>query len=64
MVSVKTSNFTLVSFKAAYHANPATEGNFAGSSSYMLIHIFVKLSSTSANNNVSIFELWNLNFVL
>ena len=41
-ISVKRSNFALVFFKAACHANPAAEGNFAGSSSYILIHIFLK----------------------
>ena len=31
-ISVKRSNFTLVFFKAACHADPGTERNFAGSS--------------------------------
>ena len=51
-MSVERSNFILVFFKAAYHANPGAETNFAGSSSYILIHIFLKFSKTSANNNV------------
>ena len=53
-ISVKRSNFTLVFFKAAYHANPGAEKNFAGSSSYIPIHIFLKFSNTSVNNNVSL----------
>ena len=39
-ISVKRSNFTLVFFKAACRANPGAERNFAGSSSYILRHIF------------------------
>ena len=41
-ISVKRSNFNFVFFKAAYHANPGTERNFAGSSSYNLRLIFLK----------------------
>ena len=51
-MSVERSNFILVFFNAAYHANPGAETNFAGSSSHILIHIFLKFSKTSANNNV------------
>ena len=47
-MSVKRSNFTLVFFKAACHANPGAERNFAGSSLYILIHIFLKFSNKSA----------------
>ena len=53
-ISVKRSNFTLVFFKAACHAKPGAEKNFAGLSSYILIHILLKFSNTSANNNVSL----------
>ena len=44
----------MVFFKAACHANPGGEINFEGSSSYILRHIFLKFSNTSANNNVSL----------
>ena len=40
-MSVKRSRFTLVFFKVACHANPGAERNFAGSSLYILIHIFL-----------------------
>ena len=40
--------------KAACHVNPGAERNFAGSSSYNFIHIFLKFSNTSANGNVSL----------
>ena len=52
LISVKRSNFTLVSFEAACHANPGTEGNFAESSFYISRHIFRKFSNTLSNNNV------------
>ena len=51
-ISTKRSNFTLVFFEAACHANPEAERNFAGSSSYIFVHIFLKFSNTSANNEV------------
>ena len=51
-MSVKRSNFTLVFFKAACHANPGAERNFAGSSSYISTQIFQKFSNTSADNDV------------
>ena len=41
-------------FIAAYHSDPGAERNFAGSSSYILIKIFLKFLNTSANNNVSL----------
>ena len=40
LISIKRSNFTFVFLKVAYHANQGAERNFAGSSSYVLIHIF------------------------
>ena len=52
-ISLKRSNFTLVFFKAACHANPGAERSFAGSSSYISRHIFLKFSNASANNKVS-----------
>ena len=51
---VKRPDYSLVFFKAARHANPRPERNFEGSSSYNLRHIFLKFSTTSANNNVSL----------
>ena len=53
-ISLKRSNFTLVFFKAASHANPGAERNFERSSSYILIHIFPKFPNASANNNVTL----------
>ena len=49
---VKRSNFTLVFVKAACHGNAGAKKNSAGSSSYILRHIFLKFSNLSANNNV------------
>ena len=51
-ISVKRFKFTLVFFKAVYHANPRAEKKFAGLSIYILKHIFRKFSNTPANNNV------------
>ena len=51
LISVKRSNFTLVFFKAACYANAGAEKNRAGSSSYIIRHISLKFSNTSANNN-------------
>ena len=45
-ISVERYNFTLVFFKAAYHANPGAERNFAESFSYILRYIFRKFSYT------------------
>ena len=53
-ISVKRYNFTLIFFKAACYAYPEAERNFAGSSFYILIQIFLKLSNISANNNLSL----------
>ena len=54
LISVERSNFTLALLKAAWHANPGAERNFAGSSSYTLRGIFLKFSNTPANSNVSL----------
>ena len=51
-ISVKISNLTLVFLKAACHANSGAEQNFAGSSSSILRHIFLKFSDTCAVNTV------------
>ena len=53
-ISVKRSNFTLVLFKAAFHAKTGAVRKRAGSSSYILRHIFLKFSNTSASNNASL----------
>ena len=53
-ISVKRSNFFIVFFKATCHTNQGTERNFAGSSSYILRHIFRNFSNASANNNASL----------
>ena len=53
-ISVERSNFHLVFFEAACHANPGVERNFAGSSPYILKHKFRKFSNTPDNNNVSL----------
>ena len=49
-IAVKISNFTLVFLKPC-NANLGADKNFARSSSYILRHIFLKFSNTSANNN-------------
>ena len=51
-ITVTRFNFTFVFLKAACHANPGAEKSFAGSSSYILRHIFLEFSNTSANNNI------------
>ena len=52
-ISIKRSSFTLVFLKAASHANPGAERNFAGSNSHILRDIFRKFSNTSDNSNLS-----------
>ena len=42
-ISVNRSNFTLVFFKAACHANPQAKKNLAGSSPNILRQIFQKI---------------------
>ena len=60
-ISVKRFNFTLAFLKAACHANPGAERNYAWSSLYILRDIFVKFSNTSGNNNVSLwtYKSWS-----
>ena len=53
-ISGKRSNFALIIFKAGCHVNPGAERYFAGSSSYIIRRIFLKISNTQANNNVSL----------
>ena len=38
----------------AYHANPGTDKKWAGSSSYILIRLFLKCWNIFASNNVSL----------
>ena len=45
-MSVKRSNFNLVFFKAACHANPGAVRKQVRSSSYISRHIFQKFSDT------------------
>ena len=52
--SVNKSNFTLMIFNSACHANPGAITKLSGSSSYISRHIFRNFSNTSANNNVSL----------
>ena len=52
LISVKRSNFTLVFFKAACHANPGAVRKQTGSGSHISRQIFHKFSNISANNNV------------
>ena len=51
-ISVKRYNFALVFFKAASHANPGADRNFAGSSFYVSLHILLNFSNKYPNNNV------------
>ena len=52
-LSVNNSNSTLVFFKHACHANPGADKKWAGSSSYISMHLSLKFSNTSASNAVS-----------
>ena len=51
---VNNFNFIPVFFKQACHANSGANKKWAGSSSYISIHLFLKVSKTSASNNVSV----------
>ena len=53
-LSVNNSNFTSVVFKQACHDNPGADKKYAGSSSYISKHLFLKFSNTSASNEVSL----------
>ena len=59
-ISIKRSNFTLAFSKAACHAYPGAERNFAGSNSYILSQTFLKFSNTQANNIVlhGVYKSW------
>ena len=52
--SVKSSNFISVFLKHACHANPVADRKWAGSSSYISMHLFLKFSNTSASDDVSL----------
>ena len=45
--SVNNSNFISVYLKQACHTNPGADRKWAGSSSYISIHLFLKFSNTS-----------------
>ena len=48
------SNFTPTIIKQACHANPGADKKWAGSISYVSIHLFLKILNTSAGNNVTL----------
>ena len=52
-LSVNNSNSTVVFFKQSCHACPGADKKWAGSSSYLSMHLSLKFSNTSASNNVS-----------
>ena len=52
-ISVNSSNFTNVFFKAAFHTNLGAQRSFAGSKWTIFDNVFVKFSKTSAKSNVS-----------
>ena len=52
LIPLKRSNFNLVFFRTACHANPGADIKFTGSSLCISRHIFRKFSNSSANNNV------------
>ena len=41
LISIISSNFTPAFFKQACHANPSADRNWAGSSSYISIHLIL-----------------------
>ena len=51
---VNNSNFTPAFSKQACYAIPEADKKSAGSIIYILIHLFLKLLNTSANNNASL----------
>ena len=51
-MSVNNSKFTPVFLKQACHAYPDADKEWAGSSSYISIHLSLKFSNISASNNV------------
>ena len=51
-IFVNSSNFTPAFSKQACYANPGADKKWAESSSYILIHLFLSFSNTSASNNV------------
>ena len=55
-MSVNNSNFNSVSFKAAFHANPGADRNFARSKWLIFKHSFPKFSETSVKSNVSLLK--------
>ena len=52
-ISVSSSSFTSVFFKAACHANPGAERNFTGYKWQILKHIVLKFSKTPVKSNIT-----------
>ena len=53
--SVNNSHLISVFLKQGSHPNPGPDKKGAGSSSYILIHLFLNFSNTSPSSNVSLF---------
>ena len=51
-ISANKSNFTLIIFKAACYTIPGAKRKLAGSRSHISKNIVLRLSNTSAKNNV------------
>lgn len=53
-ILVNNSNSTSVILKQAFHANSGADKTWAGSNSYISIHVLGKMLSVSASNNMPI----------
>ena len=53
-ILANNSNSTSVFLKHACHGNPGADKQWAGSSSYISMHLFSKLSNTFVSNYVSL----------
>ena len=53
-ILVNNSSSISVFLKQSCHANPGVDTKMSRSSSYISIHLFLKFSSTSASNNLSL----------
>ena len=51
-ISISVNNSIFVIFKHAFHANPGADKTWAGSSTYISIHLLRKLLNKSASNNM------------
>ena len=54
LTSENNSNFISVFFKNTCYVKPGADKKLAGSSSCILMHLFLKFSNTSASNTVSL----------